>query len=176
MEGGRGEVQGGGEAVVALGWAGPAWIGLLLMQWDTSRGEGGGSAVGQIRLLSPTGWSSLVTTQKWRTIKCAQLLLILPLLTTLLLTSCPPPCPCLPPPPPHSLPPLTPQTLSDKKVLGEGDTAKLDISIWADKANRQLFIRDRGIGMTKEELVKNLGTIAKSGTSGGWGYTLHPQS
>jgi hypothetical protein len=34
-------------------------------------------------------------------------------------------------------------------VLGEGSTAVTDIRIWADKANRQLFIRDRGIGMTQ---------------------------
>ncbi|KAG5261491.1 hypothetical protein AALO_G00284860 [Alosa alosa] len=42
---------------------------------------------------------------------------------------------------------------------------ELTVKIKADKEKNLLHITDTGIGMTKEDLVKNLGTIAKSGTS-----------
>lgn len=40
----------------------------------------------------------------------------------------------------------------------------LEIHILTDKHNRTLTIQDTGVGMTKEELVSNLGIIAKSGS------------
>lgn len=54
-------------------------------------------------------------------------------------------------------------SLTDKTALAA--TEELSIKIKADKENNILHVTDTGIGMTKDDLVKNLGTIAKSGTS-----------
>ncbi|XP_059167594.1 endoplasmin-like [Physella acuta] len=54
-------------------------------------------------------------------------------------------------------------SLTDPNALAATD--ELAIKIKADKDNKVLHITDTGVGMTKDELVKNLGTIAKSGTS-----------
>ncbi len=44
------------------------------------------------------------------------------------------------------------------------DTSDLHIEIEADKAARTLTIRDNGIGMSRDEVVDLIGTLAKSGT------------
>jgi len=56
------------------------------------------------------------------------------------------------------------QSLTDSTVLDS--EPELEIKLIPDKANNTLTIEDTGIGMTKADLVNNLGTIAKSGTKG----------
>ena len=46
-----------------------------------------------------------------------------------------------------------------------GDVSDLDIKISFDEDAKTLTLRDNGVGMTKADLVTNLGTVAKSGTS-----------
>lgn len=45
------------------------------------------------------------------------------------------------------------------------DGAPFGITITTDKAARTLTVADNGIGMNRDDLVENLGTIARSGTS-----------
>uniref|UniRef100_A0A803KVI4 Histidine kinase/HSP90-like ATPase domain-containing protein n=1 Tax=Chenopodium quinoa TaxID=63459 RepID=A0A803KVI4_CHEQI len=54
-------------------------------------------------------------------------------------------------------------SVTDPSLLGEA--GELEIRIKPDPDNGTITIRDTGIGMTKEELVDCLGTIAQSGTS-----------
>ena len=52
--------------------------------------------------------------------------------------------------------------LTEKNVFEE--ELDLEINVSTDDASNQLTIQDFGIGMTKDELVENLGTIAHSGS------------
>src|SRR5690348_7034476 len=52
--------------------------------------------------------------------------------------------------------------LSDPALTA--DDAELRIDITIDKDARTLTVRDNGIGMSRDEVVENIGTIARSGT------------
>eukprot|EP01006_Ploeotia_vitrea_P040894 TRINITY_DN66469_c9_g2_i2.p1 TRINITY_DN66469_c9_g2~~TRINITY_DN66469_c9_g2_i2.p1 ORF type:complete len:722 (-),score=527.29 TRINITY_DN66469_c9_g2_i2:146-2311(-) len=54
------------------------------------------------------------------------------------------------------------ESLTDKEALSS--EPELKISLIPDKESNTLTIQDTGIGMTKNDMVNNLGTIAKSGT------------
>jgi molecular chaperone HtpG len=51
-----------------------------------------------------------------------------------------------------------------EQTLAEGST-DYKISLTPDKSTRTLTVSDNGIGMNREELIENLGTIARSGTA-----------
>ncbi len=54
------------------------------------------------------------------------------------------------------------EAISNDSLLS--NDAELKIQVEFDKDERTLTIRDDGIGMSREEVVNNIGTIAKSGT------------
>ena len=54
------------------------------------------------------------------------------------------------------------RSLGEPELLG--DDPELKIRILADEAEGLLTVSDNGIGMDREDLVENLGTIARSGT------------
>ena len=54
------------------------------------------------------------------------------------------------------------ESLTNKEML-EGNE-DYEIYLIPDKDSHTLTISDNGIGMTREEVIENIGTIAKSGT------------
>src|SRR5436190_7704556 len=54
------------------------------------------------------------------------------------------------------------EALTDNALYGS-DT-ELNVKVEINKDKKQIIITDNGIGMTRQEVMDNLGTIAKSGT------------
>ena len=55
------------------------------------------------------------------------------------------------------------QSLSKKNILGDDSEFKINVRV--SKKKKTIEIEDNGIGMSNEDLIDNLGTIARSGTS-----------
>ncbi|GAA5930366.1 hypothetical protein JCM3775_004369 [Rhodotorula graminis] len=53
--------------------------------------------------------------------------------------------------------------LTNPSILAPAEN--LNVTVLADAESGRIVIRDSGVGMTKEQLASNLGTIARSGTS-----------
>merc|ERR1711874_858133 len=56
------------------------------------------------------------------------------------------------------------KSVCDPESAGIDVEPEFRIQIIPDKSNNQLIIHDTGIGMTKTDMINNLGTIARSGT------------
>src|SRR5580692_7344249 len=54
------------------------------------------------------------------------------------------------------------EAIAEPALLGDDPTPRITITV--DSEQRQLMIEDNGIGMSREELIESLGTIARSGT------------
>lgn len=56
------------------------------------------------------------------------------------------------------------EKLRHKLITGGGETAPMEIHLQTDSAKGTFTIQDTGVGMNQEDLVANLGTIARSGS------------
>jgi len=54
------------------------------------------------------------------------------------------------------------EAISDPDLMGDGEAPRVLISL--DEEQRRLVVEDNGIGMSHDELIEALGTIARSGT------------
>src|ERR1700740_2094202 len=54
------------------------------------------------------------------------------------------------------------EAIAEPKLLGDDPKPRITLAVDADK--RTLSVEDNGIGMSRDEMVEALGTIARSGT------------
>ncbi|MEM1205490.1 MAG: molecular chaperone HtpG [Acidobacteriota bacterium] len=54
------------------------------------------------------------------------------------------------------------EALTDKDLMSDDETLQVRLDV--DPEGRKLFVSDNGIGMGRDEVIANIGTIAKSGT------------